>query len=99
MKTKIISCLFSCLLLNACSSNLSRTERGDVLDDKVTTQRVQAELSRAGKDFKEVHANATNGVVVLSGSVSSAEIRSRAEQIVAKTHRDSRVEDKLELNP
>src|SRR5690348_7850800 len=61
--------IFPCLIITACSSNISRTHRGDLLDDKVTAQRVQAELSRAGNDFKNVHANSTNGVVVLAGSV------------------------------
>ena len=81
MKTKIICCAFACLALTACSSNPSRTYRGDVLDDKVTSERVQAEFSRAGSDFMNVHVSATNGVVTLSGKVKSPDVRSRAENI------------------
>lgn len=99
MKTKMILCVCSCLLLNACSSNPRRTHRGDILDDKVTTERVQAALARAGSDFEDVHAGTTNGVVVLSGSVRSDDLRSRAEQIVAGVHRDVQVEDNLQLRP
>jgi|SRR6185437_11355231 len=97
MKTKIFLCIFSCLLLYACSSNPSRTYRGDVLDDKVTTQRVQAELSSAGNDFKDVHVNTTNGTVVLSGTVRSPDVRSRAEQLVTEAHRGNHVENDLQV--
>lgn len=97
MKTEIISCALACLVLTACSSNPSRTYRGDVLDDKVTTERVQAELSRAGSAFKDVHASATNGVVTLNGNVRSPKIRSRAEDIARKIHRVANVEDNVQV--
>jgi osmotically-inducible protein OsmY len=97
MKTSIVCCAMACLALTACSSNPSRTYRGDLLDDKVTTQRVQLELSRAGSDFKNVHVFTTNGVVTLSGNVESPEIRSRAEEIARNTHRDADIKDDLQV--
>ena len=94
---KIFSVLICCFLIGGCSSNPSRTHRGDLLDDKVTNDRVQAGLARAGNDFKDVHASTTNGVVVLTGSVGSPELRSRAEQIVSDLHRGNQLEDKLQV--
>lgn len=98
MKIKNLLSVLPCLaFITACSSNISRTHRGDLLDDKVTAQRVQAELGRAGNDFKNVHADATNGVVVLSGSVRSPEVRSRAEQIASSVRRAGKVEDNVQV--
>ena len=97
MKTGIISCALACLLLTACSSNPSRTYRGDVIDDKVTSERVQAEFHRAGNDFTNVHVSATNGVVTLSGNVKSQDARSRAEDIARKVHRVGNVDDNLQV--
>lgn len=97
MKTRIICCVLACLALNACSSNPGRTHRGDVLDDKVTAQRVQSALSGAGNDFKDVHASATNGVVILNGSVKSPEVRSRAEELARNVHRATGIDDRLQV--
>jgi len=97
MKTQIIYCALTCLALSACSSNPGRTYRGDVLDDKVTTQRVQSELTRAGNDFKEVQVSTTNGVVTMSGSVKSAEVRSRAETVSRKVQRVTGIDDHLQV--
>jgi len=97
MKTTIFFCVLACLGLTACASNPSRTHRGDVLDDKVTAQRVQSELTQAGSDFRDVHVTATNGVVTLSGSVKSSEVRSRAEDLTHQVHRVTGIDDNLQV--
>lgn len=97
MKIKMVIWLLSCLAFTGCASNLNRTHRGQLLDDKVTAQRVQAALARAGNDFTDVHAVVTDGVVVLSGSVRSLDTRARAERIASAIRRVSNVEDDLQV--
>lgn len=100
MKAHIIaSCIFLALATSACSSNLSRTHRGDLLDDKVTARRVQEALGRAGRDFEHVQADATNGVVILNGTVNSPELRTRAEQVARNVQGTSRLEDHVQVHP
>jgi osmotically-inducible protein OsmY len=96
MKTFIL-CAILALTAAGCSSNPSHTYRGDVLDDKVTEQRVQAALNRAGPDFKAIQAQATNGVVVLSGTVNTPEARTRAEEIARGVHRVTRLENDVQV--
>lgn len=95
--TVAISWLALASTLAGCSSDPSRTHRGELLDDKVTAQRVLSELQRSGPDFRDVQVRAVNGVVVLSGAVNSEEIRSRAEQIARKIHRVKHLEDDLRV--
>lgn len=100
MKTNaFVISIFLALASGGCSSNLSRTHRGDVLDDKVTAQRVQAALNRAGPDFQKIQAQATDGAVVLSGTVSSSEMRSRAEEIARSIHRVNQLTDEVQVRP
>ena len=100
MKTSLqIIGMFVFLILASvgCSSDLSRTHRGDLLDDKVTTQRVQSALQRAGNDFQNIQVQTTNGVVVLNGTVATKQTRSRAEQIVRNVHRADGMENNLQV--
>lgn len=83
--------------LSGCAVNRSRTYRGGLLNDKVTTQRVQAALKRAGPDFNSIEVQTTRGTVILSGTVNSPEIRSRAEAIARSTHRVSDLQDDLQV--
>jgi hypothetical protein len=85
------------LMLSACSSNPNRTHRGELIEDKVTEQRVQSELSRAGPDFKGIHVQSTNGVVVLSGTASSSQIRARAEKIARGVGTAIRLRDEVRV--
>jgi osmotically-inducible protein OsmY len=95
--TIICSSILLVLTAFGCASNVGRTHRGDLLDDKVTTERVSAALSRAGDDFKNVKVESRDGVVILSGSTKSPEIRSRAEEIARSTHRVTSLEDRLQI--
>lgn len=97
MKNRLLVGFLLCLALSGCSSNPSRTHRGDLLNDEVTTRRVEAELSRAGNDFGNVHVSTTGGVVELRGTVASPELRSRAEDLVRNVNRVQGVEDHLQI--
>ena len=77
----VLLCILLMFDLAACSSNPSRTHQGNLLDDKVIEQRVKSELNHAGADYNTIQVHATNGVVILSGTVNSARTRSHAEQI------------------
>lgn len=78
-----------------CFGTRNGTHSPQILDDQVTTDRVQAALSRAGKPFANVHAQATNGVVTLSGSVSNPSVRARAEQVAQATGRVRSLRDNI----
>ncbi len=94
----MLSAVLSSFLLCACSSSHpNRTHRGDLLDDKVTAQRVQAAFQRAGPDFNQVRAGVTNGTVILTGSVSSPGLQQRAEDIAKSVHRVQKLKDDLQV--
>ena len=59
----------------------SRTHDPDLLDDKVITQRVLSALNNSGAEFRAIKVETVKGVVFLSGTVPSPEIRQRAEEI------------------
>lgn len=101
MKALIIVGVFFLLFAIAgggCGANPYRTHRGELLDDKVTSQRVQEALNRAGPDFKNVHVSITNGVVVLTGTVASPQDRARAEGIGRGVERVTKLEDDLQVH-
>ncbi len=89
--------LLTVLLAGCNSAHPDRTHNADLLDDKVTAQRVQAALQRAGPQFNHVHAGVTNGTVVLSGSVSSPQLRQQAEDIAKSSHRARKLENDLDV--
>jgi osmotically-inducible protein OsmY len=89
-------CLFA-ITLGGCAANLNHTHRGNLLDDKVTTQRAQAALDTAGNDFKNIRVSTKNGVVTLTGTVNSRGARDSAEQIVQNIHRATGLEDDLQV--
>ncbi len=66
------------------SANPQSTHEGKLLDNKVTAERVHAALRRAGPQFREVEVSASREGIALTGSVASAETRSRAEDIAKK---------------
>lgn len=90
-------CSLLALALTSCAPDSTRTHRGDVIDDKVTTQRVQAELSRNGSRFKNVHVETKDGAVVLSGTVGSEEARTDAEKIARGVHREMQLENDIQV--
>ncbi len=62
-------------------SNPHATHEAHLLDNKVTAERVQAALRRAGPEFRHVEVSASREGIALTGRVGSAEVRSRAEEI------------------
>jgi osmotically-inducible protein OsmY len=84
------------LALMGCVSDPNRTHRSDVLDDQVTSERVKAELSRAGKGFKQVTVRARNGKVTLSGTVGPPEAQAQAGQIARTVPQVDAVNNELE---
>ncbi len=86
-------------LLLGCSSSQNRTHRADLLDDKVTAQRLQAAFKEAGGELAGVQAGVTNGVIILTGSVSSPELRARAEEVARSVHRGTKLKDEVQVRP
>lgn len=82
-------------LLAGCGSNSSQTHNPDLLDDKVTTQRVRAALHRGGAQFQGVTVHTSNGVVMLTGAVASPQERQQAESLARSVHRVSKLDDKI----
>ncbi|HVV00779.1 MAG TPA: BON domain-containing protein [Verrucomicrobiae bacterium] len=99
MKSRLIELLLivSAGFLAGCGSNPQRTHRGNLLDDKVTQDRVTAAFKRAGPEFNRVSVTITNGEAILSGTVSAPKLRERAEEITRGTHRVQEVQDQLQV--
>ena len=96
----LLSLTMGCCLLGliGCASNPNHTHRADLLDDKVTAQRVEAAFKDAGADFKNVTVKVNGGEVTLQGTVASPEIRSRAEELVQGTDRVTNVKNELQIS-
>ncbi len=90
-------CIFFVALWTGCGTNQNHTYRGELLDDKVTLQRVEAALSQGGPDFKNVQVDVTNGVVTLNGKVATAQRRIRAENMARSVRREAKLEDELQV--
>lgn len=93
----IFVCLLALQFAGCNSANPNRTYRGNLIDDKVTSQRVQAALNRAGPDFNQIQVSTDKGVVTLTGSVKNEQERARAEQIVRADHRVTDLKDDLQV--
>jgi osmotically-inducible protein OsmY len=86
------------LAVNGCGSNPSRTQRGDVLNDKVTAERVKVALEHGGKDFQQVQVQAMGAdAVMLSGSVPTSQAKARAEKLARSVYRVQRVDNEVEV--
>jgi hypothetical protein len=87
------------LLAGSCSGGCGKspwhTHEGELLDDDVLQQRVQAALQRHGKQFKDVRAQVTDGALVLSGNVISDDLRARSEEISLGVHGIKKVDDQI----
>jgi osmotically-inducible protein OsmY len=51
------------------------------LDDKVTADRVENSLHHASKMFSDLHAACTNGIVSITGAVTSLKVRQTAADL------------------
>lgn len=79
--------------------HLNKTHEGELLDNHVLQQRVDGALRRGGADYQNVQAHATNGTIVLTGSVSSPAARSRAEGIARGVYGVKDVRDEVRVAP
>jgi hypothetical protein len=69
-----------------------------MLDDKVTTARVEAALKASdGKAFRSVRVQTSADVVTLSGSVPSEDARERAVQVAKSSHRAGKIENHIQV--
>jgi osmotically-inducible protein OsmY len=88
-----------CAALAGCGSNPAKTQRPDLLDDKVTAGRVEAALHRAGPDFDHVAVQANGGRVTLSGRVRTVQDKTRAEEIARSVKRVRELQNEIEEQP
>ncbi len=70
---------------------------GKLLDDKVSAERIQAALRRAGPEFRHVEVAGSRDGITLRGRVASAEARSRAEGLARDVDPQVNVRDQLSV--
>jgi osmotically-inducible protein OsmY len=74
--------LLSFLLLTGCVTHHVEPTHGNLIDERVTAERVQNELKlNSDFDFSHVQVRADQHAVYLTGTVNSPEAKQRAEQI------------------
>lgn len=88
--------LLAALCSAGCGSSPWHTHEGQLLDDDVLQQRVQAALHRGGKQLNSVHAQVTDGSVLLTGRVASDDLRARSEAISRGVHGIKKVDDQIQ---
>ena len=93
----ILVCLLALPFAGCHSANPNRTYRGNLIDDKVTSQRVKDALNRAGPDFHQIQVSTDKGVVTLTGLVKNEQERERAEQIARADQRVTDLKDNLQV--
>ncbi len=91
---------FAALLLAAtlggcATSSPQGTHEGKLLDNKVSAERVQAALRKAGPEYRHVEVAGSREGITLTGRVPSAETRSRAEGIARNVDPHVNVSDRL----
>ncbi len=69
-----------------------------LLDDKVTTTRVEAALEK-NPDLRQVHVTTKGGQVTLTGVVKSAAAKQRASEAASKVHRATKLENDIQVRP
>lgn len=88
----------NCANVKAVNNNLSIGHTDDEMGDGPVAERVKAALFvDHGTVGKKINVAALQGVVQLSGYVSSAEERSRAGELAASIHGVTDVQNKLEV--
>lgn len=73
--------LASATATGCAANNPQGTHEARLLDNKVTAERIHAALRKAGPRFRHVEVTASRDGITLTGKVSSADARSRAEEI------------------
>ncbi|WP_243371661.1 BON domain-containing protein [Geotalea sp. SG265] len=90
----VLSAAMAVLLLCGCASRQGPHE-GNLLDNKVTAQRVHSALKDAG--LKHVRVSASRDGITLTGTVRSEEERSRAEQVAKGVQRAMELKNELQV--
>ncbi len=84
------------LILTGCFLHHHKQIGASMLDDKVTTERVEASLKRS-PDLQQVHVATTNGVVTLSGHVRTDAEKQKAEQLAKSVERMTKLQDEIQV--
>ena len=95
----MVSGLWLCVVIGGCGSNPAKTQRPDLLDDKVTAGRVDAALRRAGPDFDHVTSRATGDQVTLTGQVRTPQEKTRAEEVARSVKRVHELQNEIQVQP
>ena len=84
--------------LGGCALYRHKQVGASMLDDKVTTDRIEeAFRSKAPNELQGVQVQTSGGVVTLSGAVGTEEARQQAVQLANSVHRATRVEDHIQV--
>jgi hyperosmotically inducible periplasmic protein len=91
----VIAALLASITLVGCESNANQRAQ-EAIDDASISAAVQAKLTAdRASNFSRVSVNSTRGVVRLSGVVTSAEQRKRAEELSRQVRGVTRVTNSL----
>ncbi len=87
------------LSLSGCLLHHHKEQIGaPMLDDKVTTERVEAALQANGRqEFRGVQVRTQDGVVTLTGVVPNESTRTRAAQIASTVHRVRKLQNEVQV--
>ena len=85
-------------LLSGCIGFHRHQVGEDMLDDKVTNDRVQAALKADGTGrYAGIQVGTTNGIVTLSGSVRTEEEKSKAVELAKTVRRVKELKDAIQV--
>ena len=108
-----VACLVSTVLLSSCTSiisasrdepigeNYGKRTPGAYVDDQLIETKSKVNLKKIDKRFNDaqVSIDSFNGVVLLTGNVSVAEMRDTATETIRKIRKVRRVNNELEISP
>jgi hypothetical protein len=69
-----------------------------MIDDKVTTERVEEALSK-NPDMRQVHVSTMGGEVTLAGVVKTEAARQQAAEAARTVHRVSKLNNEIQVRP
>ena len=76
------------------------SQAGQVVADSAITTKIEAQLAAdEGLSSSDIHVDTSNGVVTLSGTVTSKALRKRAEQIASDTDGVKGVTNNIKVAP
>jgi hypothetical protein len=90
--------MFQLAAFTACKTHPHKHKVAELLDDKVTAERVELALRQNGADeFNHVKVSTSEGVVTLTGFVSNSDAQRRAGKIAVAVHRGQKVNNLVEV--